>query len=233
METIDSSTIYKLLSDNLDEIERKEDYMTSLQQSKFILEVNKYIGYLFIGTGVVKNIGTKISIIAPRAISTGGKLCNIILICDYDNALNDTLFTINKLDTIEFSGIITKIIQPHSRYQFNLLAEDQINRSFECIYLNLKSIRKKEIIEPSSSKNCFIATACYGDNNAHEVLVLREYRDNVLLKTKLGRLGVSLYYNISPPIARLLEKSETSKLFVRNKLLSPIVTRINQIKDSR
>jgi outer membrane protein assembly factor BamE (lipoprotein component of BamABCDE complex) len=79
-----------------------------------------------------------------------------------------------------------------------------------------------------SSGFCFVATACYGDYNAPEVLVLRNYRDNVLLKTNLGRTAVKVYYRISPPIARFLEKSVLLKKLIRKNLLAPIVSKIKQ-----
>ena len=79
-----------------------------------------------------------------------------------------------------------------------------------------------------SKGGCFIATACYGNYNATEVLVLRNYRDNVLLKTSIGRVAVEIYYLISPPIARLLDKSNSLKAFVRKNILAPIVSKIKR-----
>ncbi len=90
---------------------------------------------------------------------------------------------------------------------------------------------QSKIFRPSTSKpksGCFVATACYGDYNAAEVLVLRNYRDNVLLKTNLGRFAVDVYYIISPPIARLLDKSESLKAFIRKNILAPIVSKIKK-----
>jgi tetratricopeptide (TPR) repeat protein len=73
---------------------------------------------------------------------------------------------------------------------------------------------------------CFVATACFGDYNAPEVFVLRQYRDNTLLPTYWGRFFVKFYYFVSPPIARQIEKSEKVKLFIRRHLLNPIIRRI-------
>jgi len=44
-------------------------------------------------------------------------------------------------------------------------------------------------------QGCFVASAVYGDSNAHEVSVLREYRDNVLMNSTFGRRFVEWYYN--------------------------------------
>lgn len=75
---------------------------------------------------------------------------------------------------------------------------------------------------------CFIATACYGNYSAPEVLVLREYRDKVLLQTYLGKLFVSLYYLVSPFLATIIAKSNRLQKFVKTYLLQPIVRRIQQ-----
>ncbi len=87
---------------------------------------------------------------------------------------------------------------------------------------NLCLINIKE--EPSSG--CFIATACYGDYNSPEVKFFRAYRDNVLIKNYFGRLFVSLYYIISPPIATQINKSDFLKRLIRKRVLGPILNLI-------
>ena len=75
---------------------------------------------------------------------------------------------------------------------------------------------------------CFIATACYGDYECAEVKEFRIYRDNVLLKHKIGRLFVEFYYYFSPPIATLISKSEFSKRIIRTLFLRPILNLIKK-----
>lgn len=58
----------------------------------------------------------------------------------------------------------------------------------------------------SSSSWCFIASQVYGPD-AWETNVLRQWRDEKLLPTALGRAFVNFYYKVSPPIARLLGRS--------------------------
>lgn len=53
-------------------------------------------------------------------------------------------------------------------------------------------------------KNCFIATAVYGDSNLYEVNTLRRMRDRYLAGNLPGRLFLSAYYRLSPPVARFL-----------------------------
>lgn len=73
---------------------------------------------------------------------------------------------------------------------------------------------------------CFIATTCYGDYDAPEVLILRKYRDECLLTNWLGILFVKSYYAISPSIAKCIEDSDKMKSLIRNHFLRPIVKQI-------
>jgi hypothetical protein len=62
---------------------------------------------------------------------------------------------------------------------------------------------------------CFIATAAFGTPMAEEIYVLRRFRDETMEPNVLGRQLVTLYYDISPPIARVISRSERMKAFVR------------------
>lgn len=101
---------------------------------------------------------------------------------------------------------------------------------------NLK--QSKEYVEKLASDHgielskgaCFIATACYGDYDAYEVLLLRNYRDEKLLSTRSGRTFVKWYYRISPPIAKVLERSGWLRSFTKV-VLSLIVYKLDcQVK---
>ena len=50
----------------------------------------------------------------------------------------------------------------------------------------------------SSSGGCYIATMCYGDYDHPQVLVLRDFRDSVLLQHSWGQAFVRFYYRNSP-----------------------------------
>ena len=70
---------------------------------------------------------------------------------------------------------------------------------------------------------CFIATASYGTETAAELDILRNFRDQVLLKNTLGSLFVEAYYKVSPPIANLIEKNDFLRAVVREVLVDPVV----------
>lgn len=68
-------------------------------------------------------------------------------------------------------------------------------------------------LHEESNSACYIASACYKDSFAQEVIDFRWYRDNVLAKKLLGRQFVSIYYKISPMLFNPIFKSRiVSKL---------------------
>ena len=73
-----------------------------------------------------------------------------------------------------------------------------------------------------SGGGCFIATAAYGSYLDPHVMVLREFRDKVLLKTKLGQKFVKFYYKHSPPVADSIRKVEALRVATRL-ALTPMV----------
>lgn len=48
---------------------------------------------------------------------------------------------------------------------------------------------------PEGDPICFIATVVYGDVNAPQVEALRNYRDDVMMRSLAGRKMIELYYS--------------------------------------
>ncbi len=78
----------------------------------------------------------------------------------------------------------------------------------------------------AKKSGCYIATAVYGDYKAPQVIALRHYRDEVLLKYIGGRMFVKLYYMISPGIAARLTSKKRLNATVRM-VLDQVVIRIS------
>ena len=72
------------------------------------------------------------------------------------------------------------------------------------------------------SGGCFIATAAYGSMLEPHVVALRQFRDQYLRHSSIGRAFIRFYYRHSPPIAALIARHESLRLLVRA-LLAPIV----------
>lgn len=80
----------------------------------------------------------------------------------------------------------------------------------------------------AAKSGCFIATAAYGVDYNDELRVLYDFRDRALMKSSLGRQCVSLYYVLSPPLARRLARSSWLRARVRKHVLDPIVSLISR-----
>jgi hypothetical protein len=74
---------------------------------------------------------------------------------------------------------------------------------------------------------CFIATAVYGTDTAEEINILRQFRDVVLLASHLGAEFVSLYYEVSPPIAEVISQHDSLRTAVRLGFIGPVVAILN------
>jgi hypothetical protein len=69
---------------------------------------------------------------------------------------------------------------------------------------------------------CFIATAAYGSSMVPDLMILRSWRDQSLLNSRIGRILVDAYYKISPPIAKRVESSNSLKRIVKV-ILKPVI----------
>jgi hypothetical protein len=65
------------------------------------------------------------------------------------------------------------------------------------------------------SSECFVATVAFSDPNAMEVCTLREYRDLVLSRTKLGQSFIRAYYKHGPFLASIVSWSRVLKSITR------------------
>ena len=101
-------------------------------------------------------------------------------------------------------------------------------RSYNCTthsdYSNEASIPTETIQGSggSSRGGCFIATAAFGSSLAPQVVILREFRDTILIKSAVGRSFIHAYNRYSPALAGIVEKHETLRVVIRLGLL-PLV----------
>jgi hypothetical protein len=73
---------------------------------------------------------------------------------------------------------------------------------------------------------CYIATACYGSAYINEIDRFRDYRDNYMVNSRMGRYFIAFYYFTSPPVAKIIAKHEWLKKTIRKFILSPILKRL-------
>jgi hypothetical protein len=96
-------------------------------------------------------------------------------------------------------------------------------RLFATGWTNGAEIRFDEIGLFFVTGYCFIATAAYGTETATELNILRDFRDQVLLKNALGSRFVEVYYKLSPPVADFIAKNDFLRAVVRDVIIDPVV----------
>jgi uncharacterized repeat protein (TIGR01451 family) len=69
---------------------------------------------------------------------------------------------------------------------------------------------------------CFIATAIYGSDSHPYIKTLREFRDDVLMRSAWGKELVDFYYRHSPPVACFIEEHDLARKLAAG-IITPLV----------
>ncbi len=72
--------------------------------------------------------------------------------------------------------------------------------------------------------NCFIASIAFEDRNDPTLVILRQFRSQVLIRTSAGKNCVRAYYRYSPALANRLQHFSAVKLILRRVL--PVLAQI-------
>lgn len=72
-----------------------------------------------------------------------------------------------------------------------------------------------EVIGLLSDKKCFIATAAFGSDLDSHVTAFRQFRNEFLLSSALGKILVKTYYRLSPPLAQFISQSDLLRTLTR------------------
>lgn len=89
--------------------------------------------------------------------------------------------------------------------------------------------RHKQEAEKQINEGCYIATMCYGDYDHPQVMVLRDFRDSVLLQYSLGRAFVRFYYRHSPQWVEYLQDKHLVNVAIR-KVLDKFIILFKYVK---
>lgn len=81
-----------------------------------------------------------------------------------------------------------------------------------------------EIYPHEFKKGCFIATAVYNSSSASEVIILRRFRDQVMLRWLLGQKFVDWYYRTAPRLASIIIKRALIKKIIRYLLFTLVLS---------
>jgi hypothetical protein len=171
------------------------DGLISLDTSRFSytpLSANHSVGnaLVAVGNGGVGAVGTAPTIgtgyqnnpVVARLIFSGSQPIGGFL-----NTTSVTTYSYNvELLMRDFGGLI---------YQSGPAA------ATTCEYTNVQVTTIQGFLNRSS---CFIATAAFGSGEQGPVVMLRRFRDHILLKTQSGEMFVRWYYSWSPNAAEWL-----------------------------
>lgn len=148
---------------------------------------------------------------------------------------NDNEITIKNTITpkLPYTTCTVKISNKHIRFEQqyrNKPVTVQTLLHFESIILTLFDCTSMKIINaevdsyidynvkpktPPQQKACYIATLAYEDINHPKVEYLRNYRDNSLSKTLLGKEFIKFYYRRSPSLVSKLKPFKKLHLFIK------------------
>lgn len=78
----------------------------------------------------------------------------------------------------------------------------------------------------NSEGRCYIATMAYGDYDHENVIVLRNFRDNILNRYFFGRIFIKVYYKLSPKLVELLKSNERINYYIK-RILNLFVKMLN------
>jgi len=94
----------------------------------------------------------------------------------------------------------------------------------------ISSIHEPSLAEKQEQqKACFIATAVYSSALAQEVILLKKFRDEILMESKVGRQFIKLYYQLSPSIANFIVNRSILKISIRKLILEPTIWLLKEI----
>jgi len=121
------------------------------------------------------------------------------------------------------SSIVVSSLTNDERYRFYMVTIDKARNPSTPLLVGEDTPvlaedlweRYKRLGGTAESGYCFVATAVHGSYDHPHVRVLREFRDQVLLPTREGRLFVDLYYATSPRVASWLTHHEAARHLAR------------------
>jgi hypothetical protein len=157
-------------------------------------------------------------------------------------------FKISRIRTVDGVSSVSREVLPlrtKSAYRpnspirtINRTSENESHNSIQCKHQPISTVNNRLHNVQTGSNNkdnrtierksegCYIATMAYGYYDHPQVVILRRYRDNVLMQSVLGRVFVKFYYWISPKMVKTLRGNNTINSIIR-KCLDRFIIHLN------
>ena len=172
----------------------------------------------YFGKGRIKSI---IALFAGNGIATNtGIDCGDICVEEYASPTTVTLDAIPE-DGYTFAGW-SGACAGSGQCTVNVSGEEEVEARFNATSGGSSGMLLAAGDGGGGGGACFIATAAYGSYLDPHVMVLRQFRDNILLTNSPGRAFVKFYYANSPVIAQIISESEGLR-FATRAVLTPVV----------
>ncbi|MBK9045648.1 MAG: hypothetical protein IPL74_02720 [Bacteroidetes bacterium] len=145
-----------------------------------------------------------------------GMLITVVNEAQENFKLNYNIIHLNKIvsDAILItSSLSTFDMLPDLKIHFTRNREALTNLQNQ---INRASTSSRQSSSSGTGGGCYIATMAYGSYEHPQVIVLRTYRDNYLLKSFWGRYFVKIYYHYSPMLVRKLYNHKKINSIIRN-----------------
>jgi hypothetical protein len=96
----------------------------------------------------------------------------------------------------------------------------------EDIHHNAQAHLRQVNEQKNKNEGCYIATMAYGDYDHPQVLKLRQFRDEILQKSYIGRMTIKVYYSTSPSLVKILKGFDGVNKIVRI-ALDKLITKLD------
>ena len=123
------------------------------------------------------------------------------------------------------TGEVTSGVSVDNTYYVSVSTIDEFgNPSLFCEVKTIQTSPVDDFFEVYKNRGggeegCFIATAAYGSYDHAQVIMLRQFRDKLLLTNAPGQLFTRIYYTLSPPLADFIANTPLLKQGVRIALI--------------
>lgn len=141
----------------------------------------------------------------------------------YDNSTKLTTLILLKQKVNEAYEVTTSIGNMDLRQDFRSRYTTNRN-SLSSLKTQLANVNTGSSRSTSSSSSsgssggCYIATMAYGNYDHPQVMILRQFRDDVLSKSQFGKWFIRTYYFYSPKLVEKLKNKKTINTLIRRGL---------------